>query len=160
MYSCYSQTHWDKLSLCFYQIICFIVHFRRPHWHNNDHCRNGLSNLSSILEQGCCLSLCANALESICSNLEQGCCLSLCANALEKGMNPSVLPAMGEIVGQTRFFSLGLVTSLGERKLEIQTRYTLLEKLTWYLILSVKKGLGKYILPCQFVVMSLQCHCL
>ncbi len=33
---------------------------------------------------------------------------------LGKGMNPSVLPAMGKILGQTGFFSLGQATSLGE----------------------------------------------
>ena len=37
-------------------------------------------------------------------------------------MNPIILPpAMGKIVGQTRFFSLGEATSLGEGKLWIQT---------------------------------------
>ena len=35
-----------------------------------------------------------------------------------KGMNPIILPpAMGKIVGQTRFFSLGEATSLGEENL-------------------------------------------
>ena len=35
-----------------------------------------------------------------------------------KGMNPIILPpAMGRIVGQTRLFSLGEATSLGEGKL-------------------------------------------
>ena len=39
-----------------------------------------------------------------------------------KGMNPIILlPAMGKIVEQTRFFSLGYATSLGEGKLWIQT---------------------------------------
>ena len=38
-------------------------------------------------------------------------------------MNPIILPpAMGKIVGQTRFFSLGETTSLGEGKLWIQLR--------------------------------------
>ena len=38
-----------------------------------------------------------------------------------KGMNPIILPpAMGKIVGQTRVFSLGEATSLGEGKLWIQ----------------------------------------
>ena len=37
-------------------------------------------------------------------------------------MNPIILPpAMGKIVGQTEFFSLGEATSLGEGKLWIQT---------------------------------------
>ena len=45
-------------------------------------------------------------------------CISHCTNTLGKGMNPIILPpAMGKIVGQTRFFSLGEATSLGERKL-------------------------------------------
>ena len=36
-------------------------------------------------------------------------------------MNPIILPpAMGKIVGQTRFFSLGEASSLGEGKLWIQ----------------------------------------
>ena len=35
-------------------------------------------------------------------------------------MNPIILtPAMGKIVGQTRFISLGEATSLGEGKLQI-----------------------------------------
>ena len=38
-------------------------------------------------------------------------CISHCTNTLGKGMNPIILPpAMGKIVGQTRFFSLGEVT--------------------------------------------------
>ena len=42
-------------------------------------------------------------------------------NTLGKGMNPIILPpAMDEIVGQTRFFSFGEATSLGEGKLWIQ----------------------------------------
>ena len=41
---------------------------------------------------------------------------------LGKGMYPMILPpAMGKIEGQTRFFSLGEATSLGEGKLWIQT---------------------------------------
>ena len=44
------------------------------------------------------------------------------ANTIGKGMNPLILPpAMGKIVGRTRFFSLGEATSLGEGKLWIQT---------------------------------------
>ena len=39
-------------------------------------------------------------------------------NTIGKGMNPIILPpAMGKIVGQTRFFSPGDATSLGEGKL-------------------------------------------
>ena len=49
-------------------------------------------------------------------------CISHCTNTHGKGMNPIILlPAMGKIVGQTRFFSLGEATSLGEGKLWIQT---------------------------------------
>ena len=49
-------------------------------------------------------------------------CISHSTNAIGKGMNPIILPpAMGKIVGQTRFFSLGEATSLGEGKLWIQT---------------------------------------
>ena len=45
-------------------------------------------------------------------------CISHCTNTLGKGMNPIILhPAMGKIVGQTRFLSLGEVTRLGEGKL-------------------------------------------
>ena len=52
------------------------------------------------------------------SNLDETDCISHCTNTLEKGMNPIILPpAMGKIVGQTRFFSLGEATSLGEGKL-------------------------------------------
>ena len=40
------------------------------------------------------------------------------AKTLGKGMNTIILPpAMGKIVEQTRFFSLGEATSLGEGKL-------------------------------------------
>ena len=43
--------------------------------------------------------------------------ISHSTNILGKGMNPIILPpAMGKIVGQTRFFSLGETTSLGEIK--------------------------------------------
>ena len=42
-------------------------------------------------------------------------CVSHSTNTLGKGMNPIILPpTMGKIVGQTRFFSLGETTSLGE----------------------------------------------
>ena len=42
----------------------------------------------------------------------------LYTNILGKGMNPNILPpAIGKIVGQTWFFSLGEATSLGEGKL-------------------------------------------
>ena len=42
----------------------------------------------------------------------------IATNTLGKGMNPIILPpAMGKIVGQTKFFSLGEATSLGEGKL-------------------------------------------
>ena len=45
-------------------------------------------------------------------------CISHCTNTLGKGMNPIILPpAMGKIVGQTVFLSLGEATSLGEGKL-------------------------------------------
>ena len=45
-------------------------------------------------------------------------CISHSTNTLEKGMNPIIPPpAMGKIVGQTSFFSLGKATSLGEGKL-------------------------------------------
>ena len=44
--------------------------------------------------------------------------ISHSTNTLGKGMNPIILPpAMGKIVGQTSFFSLGEATSLGEQKL-------------------------------------------
>ena len=42
-------------------------------------------------------------------------CISHSTNTLGKGMNPIIpFSAMGKIVGQTGFFSLGEVTSLGE----------------------------------------------
>ena len=45
-------------------------------------------------------------------------CISHSTNTLEKGMNPIILsPAMGKIVGLTRFFSLDEATSLGEGKI-------------------------------------------
>ena len=63
--------------------------------------------------------------------------ISHSTNTLGKGMNPIILsPAMGKIVGQTRFFDLGEETSLEEGKLWIQTCYTPLKKLTLCHILS------------------------
>ena len=45
--------------------------------------------------------------------LEETDCISHGTNILGKGMNPIILlPAMGKIVGQTWFFSLGEATSL------------------------------------------------
>ena len=41
-------------------------------------------------------------------------CISHSSNTLGKGMNPIILPPA---IGQTRFFSLGEATSLGEGKL-------------------------------------------
>ena len=50
--------------------------------------------------------------------LDETDCISHCTNTLGKGMNPIILPpAMGKLVGQTRFFSFGEATSLGEGKL-------------------------------------------
>ena len=47
--------------------------------------------------------------------LDETDCIS---HTLGKGMNPIILPpAMGKIVGQTMFFSVGEATSLGEGKL-------------------------------------------
>ena len=50
--------------------------------------------------------------------LDEADCISHSTNTLGKGMNPIILPpAMGKIVGQTDFFSLGEATSQGEIKL-------------------------------------------
>ena len=59
--------------------------------------------------------------------LDETDCISHSTNTLGKGMNPIILPpAMGYLpiaggriigLGQTRFFSLGEATSLGEGKL-------------------------------------------
>ena len=50
--------------------------------------------------------------------LDETYCISHSTNTVGKGMNPITLPpAMGKIVGQTRFFSLDGATSLGEGKL-------------------------------------------
>ena len=50
--------------------------------------------------------------------LDETDCISHSTNTLEKGINPIILPpAMGKIAGQTRFFSLGEATRLGEGKL-------------------------------------------
>ena len=66
--------------------------------------------------------------------------ISHCINTLGKGMNPIILPP---VVGQTRFFSLGEATSLGEGKLWIQTCWTLLKN--WPCAISCPSGgLGKY----------------
>ena len=52
------------------------------------------------------------------SNLNKADYISHSTNTLGKGMNPIILPpAMGKIIGQTRFFSLGEATSLREGKL-------------------------------------------
>ena len=54
--------------------------------------------------------------------LDEAVCISHSANILEKGMNPTILPpSMGNIVGQTGLFSLGMATGLGEGKHWIQT---------------------------------------
>ena len=51
--------------------------------------------------------------------LDEVACFSHSTNTLGKGMNPIILPpAMGKIVRQTVFFSLGEATSLGKGKLE------------------------------------------
>ena len=50
--------------------------------------------------------------------LDETDCISHSTNTLGKGMNPIILPlAMGKIVGETEFFSLGEATSLGKGKL-------------------------------------------
>ena len=50
--------------------------------------------------------------------LDETDCISHYTNTLGKGMNPIILPpAMGKIVGQTRFFSRSDATCLGEGKL-------------------------------------------
>ena len=50
--------------------------------------------------------------------LDETDCISHSTNTLGKGMNPIIPPpAMGKIVGQTGFFSLGEATSLREGKL-------------------------------------------
>ena len=53
--------------------------------------------------------------------LDETDCISHCTNNLGKGMNPIILPpAMGKIVGQTRFFSLGVATSLEKENSELK----------------------------------------
>ena len=76
--------------------------------------------------------------------LDETNCVSHSTNTLGKGMNPTILPpAMGKIVGQTRFFSLGETTSLGEGKLWIQTCLTPLKK--WPCVMFCPSGgVGKY----------------
>ena len=50
--------------------------------------------------------------------LDETDCISHSTNTLGKDVNPIILPpAMGKIVGQTRFFNLGKATNLGEGKL-------------------------------------------
>ena len=50
--------------------------------------------------------------------LDETDCISHNTNTLGKGTNPIILPpAMGKLVGQTGFLSLGEATSLGEGKL-------------------------------------------
>ena len=50
--------------------------------------------------------------------LDETDCILHCTNNLGKGMNPTILPpAMGKLVGQTRFFSLSEASSLEEGKL-------------------------------------------
>ena len=50
--------------------------------------------------------------------LDETDCISHSTNTLGKGINPIILPqAMGKIVGQTDFLSLGEETSLQEGKL-------------------------------------------
>ena len=50
--------------------------------------------------------------------LDETDCISHSTNTLGEGMHQIILPpAMGKIVGQARFFSLGEASSLGEGKL-------------------------------------------
>ena len=50
--------------------------------------------------------------------LDEAICISHSTNTLWKSMNQAILlPAMGEIVGKTGLFSLGMATDLGEREL-------------------------------------------
>ena len=52
------------------------------------------------------------------SNLDQAVCISHCIKTLGKNMNTTILPpAIGKIVGQTEFFSLGWTFDLREGKL-------------------------------------------
>ena len=74
-------------------------------------------------------------------------------------MNPIILPpAMGKIVGQTRFFSLGEATSLGEGKLWIQTCLTPLKKLTLCHILPERRGWVNMIKTAKKTCLCLRCH--
>ena len=60
-------------------------------------------------------------------------------------MNPIILlPAMGKIVGQTRIFSLGEATSLGEGKSEFKPFKLSLNNWPCDFILS-DHGVGKYV---------------
>ena len=53
--------------------------------------------------------------------LDETDCISHCTNILMKGMNPIIHPpAMGKIVGQTRFFSLSEATSLEKENSEFK----------------------------------------
>ena len=50
--------------------------------------------------------------------LDESVSISHSASILKKGMDPTILPPVkGKIVGQTKLFSLGMATGLGERKL-------------------------------------------
>ena len=54
--------------------------------------------------------------------LDETDCISHSTNILGKAMNPIILPpAMGKIVGQTRFFTLGEATSLGKENAEFKS---------------------------------------
>ena len=57
-------------------------------------------------------------------------CISHYTNTHGKSMNPTILfTVMGEIVGQAEIFNIVVATSLGERKLWIQTPLGLREGL-------------------------------
>ena len=71
--------------------------------------------------------------------LDETDCISHSTNRYESKYSPS---SYGQIVGQTRFFSLGEATSLGEGKLWIQTCYTPLK--SWPCVIScLSGGVGK-----------------
>ena len=53
--------------------------------------------------------------------LDETDCISHWIRTFPKGISAIILPAMGKIVGQTKFLSVGEATTLGEGKLWIQT---------------------------------------
>ena len=82
--------------------------------------------------------------------LDEADCISQSTNTLGKGMNPIILPpAMGKIVGQAGFVSLGEATSLGEGKTSVFKPVKLRLKIDLVSYPAQAEGLVNMIMTCE-----------